>query len=78
MKPRLKVAQAQRVGDDKDGTKRHRGGGKDGVEQPAEEGIEDACCQRDAEHVVGECPEEVAFDGAHGGAAQLDGFDNFN
>ena len=71
MQSRLKVTQAQRVCQHKDGTESHRGGGKDGVEQPAEERVKDACCQRDAEHVVGERPEEVAFDGAHGRAAQL-------
>ena len=69
----LEVAEAEGVGDYADGTEAHGGGGEDGAEQDAEEGVEDAGGDGDSEGVVDEGEEKILADVAHGGLAQLAG-----
>ena len=43
------IAKAQRVGDHRDGTKRHGSAGEDGAQQNSEEGIKNSSCNGNAE-----------------------------
>src|SRR3974390_1969544 len=66
--------ESEGVGDDRDGAEAHGGGGEHGAEEQAEEGVEDAGCNGDAEGVVDEGEEQVLTDVAHSGVAEADGF----
>src|SRR5258708_37123740 len=70
---KFEIAEAESVGDDRDGTEAHGGAGEHRAEQPAENGIEYAGGDGDAEGVVKKSEEQILFDIANGGAAEFSG-----
>src|SRR5258708_692146 len=70
---KFEIAEAESVGDDRDRAEAHGGAGEHRAEQPAENGIEYAGGDGDAESVVKKSEEQILFDVADGGAAKFSG-----
>ena len=66
----LQRAQAERVSDHRHRAERHRKRCNDRTEKETKVWVEDACGNRDADYVVGECKYQILADVTHRRAAQ--------
>lgn len=69
--PKFDPSQPQRVGDDGDGGQTHRRRCNHRRQEQTGDGIEQSCCDRHADGVVGEGEEQVLLDVAQGSASQF-------
>ena len=68
---RLEESEAKRVRDDAHRAHAHGRRRNHRIEEETEHGIEDACRDRNTDHIVGKRPEEVLPDVAHDGAGKI-------
>lgn len=60
------IFESQRIPHNGYARERHRETGKDWRKQPSEERVEESGCERYADDIIEECPEEILLDSSHG------------